>query len=141
MRIRLPLAAASIALAFALSVAPADAATGRVGTLTLTCDGTVRHESFQATGLGASVNRFIQGAEVTVVDRKGKLEYLLVRAEGDENSQLLSIGPKVTHESVAFTASLFQVTTDATGNVLITVDALCRKGPDLTAFVNVTFFS
>ena len=71
----------------------------------------------------------------------GVVEYMLVRAQGDENKQLLSLGPKETHESMLFISSLYQVMSDATGNVLITVDALCRNGPDLTAFVNVIFFS
>jgi hypothetical protein len=139
MRIRLALVLGSTALAFALSAAPADASSSRVATLSLTCDGTVRHESFNADGFAASTNLLIQGADVTVVDRKGKLEYLLVRAGGSDHLQILSMGPRMTQASIALTG-FFGVMSDASGNVLITVDAVCRKGPDLTAFVNVMFF-
>ena len=51
----------------------------------------------------------------------------------------LGMGPKRTHASVAL-EGFFPVKSDASGNVLITVDAVCRNGPDLTAFVNVMFF-
>src|SRR5262245_38316576 len=94
MRICLPLSVGSIALAFALSALPARAAETRVGMLTLTCDGTLRHEQFVAANLGASVARFIQGAEVTVVDQKGKIDYLLVRVAGNEERQLLCSSPE-----------------------------------------------
>jgi hypothetical protein len=135
MLIRLPLVVGSTALAFALSVAPANAGSTRLGTLSLTCDGTLRHESFNAGGFPASTDQFILGGEVTVVDRKSKLDYLLVRA-GD--LQFLSLGGKATHEAFAL-PTFIKVTSDASGNVLITLDALCRKGPEITAFVNVIF--
>jgi hypothetical protein len=35
--------------------------------------------------------------------------------------------------------TFYQVTADASGNVLITVDAVCTKGPAITVFVNVIF--
>jgi hypothetical protein len=77
MRIRLLLVVGLLALAVALPVTPADAGSARLGTLSIQCDGTVRHESFQASGFPASSNQFVLGGEVTAVDTKGKLRYLL----------------------------------------------------------------
>jgi hypothetical protein len=75
---------------------------------------------------------------VTVVDTKGKLRFLLVKVAGNDNQQIISLGPKVTHDAFAM-PTFFQVTANASGDVLIAVDALCAKGPPLTAFVNILF--
>jgi hypothetical protein len=126
-------------LGLAVTAVPAHASESRASVLTATCDGTQQHLQFNATGLGTT-NRFIQGAEITAVDTRGSLLYVVVRAQNDDKKWLLMAGPGSPHTRGDFTGFL-QVTPDASGNVLIGVDVNCTSGPPLTIAVAIYFFS
>lgn len=129
-----------LALAVPLAAIPAHASETRVNIFTIACDGTNKHVDFIASGLNASVTRFIQGVEVTVIDTRGGLLYVVVRALGDEKKQLITTGPGSTSARAEFTG-FFQVTTDASGNVPFTIDAACTPGGSLQGVVTIGFFS
>lgn len=128
------------ALGPALAVMPADASETRVSVFVIACDGTNKHVDFIASGLGASANRFIQGAEVTMIDTRGGLLYAVVRAQGDEKLQMITTGPGSPSARAEFTG-FFRVTADASGNVPFTIDAACTPGGPLPGVVTIGFFS
>lgn len=138
---RLAAALALSAVSLALAVMPADAALSQVGILTIACDGTNQHLTFSATGLGVSVNRFIQAAEVSVIDSRGALLYMVVRAQGDDMKQIITMGSRATLTRADFISSLIQVPTNAQGQVPFAVDAGCLPGAPILAIVTVYFFS
>ena len=142
MQRRLPSMVALLVLGLGLTLAaiPASASESRVGILTLPCDGTNKHLEFDASSLGNNVNRFIQGTEITALDTRGGMLYVVVRARNDEKKQLLMLGPGATRARSEFTG-FFQVLTDASGNILIGTDAACTAGAPIPLVVTIYFFS
>ncbi len=102
--------------------------------------GTNQHVDVTASGLGANTNRFIQGAELTVIDTRGALLYTVVRAQGDQTKQIITIGPGSTRARADYTGFI-QVTTNALGEIPIGIDAACFPGNPLPALVTIYFFS
>jgi hypothetical protein len=136
----MPLVVASSVLGLALAVSPVDAAESRFHFFPFACDGTNQHIEYVVSGLGNSVTRLIQGAEIVVIDTVGALRYMVLRAQGDEKKQLLAIGPGATRADAQFTGFL-QVPTNSAGQVLFTVEAGCVGPPDtIQALVTVWFF-
>jgi hypothetical protein len=67
------------------------------------------------------------------------LLYLVVRGQGDELKQVLTVGAGGTHVGFAM-PTFYQVTANALGNVLITIDAGCSPGSgQVQALVTVYF--
>ena len=128
-------------LGVALAAIPANASESRGSTFFVTCDGTNKHVEFNASGLGASTNRFIQGAEILALDTRGSLLYVVVKAQNDDKLLLLTTGPGKTHSRADLTSSLFRVLTDASGNAPIGADVVCSPGPPLGLLVIIYFFS
>jgi hypothetical protein len=110
-----------------LAATAANAAETRNGNFLFTCDGTNKTTTFTATGLGASVNRFIFGAEITLFENRGGLQYVILRAQGDPTKQLLSLGAADDSRSRDYT-TFFTVTTNAAGSVIFTIDGACNGG-------------
>ena len=127
-------------LCMALAAMPANASESRSHIFNVTCDGTNQHLEFNATGLGNNTNRFIQGAEITAVDTRGSVLYVLVDALNSPNLTLITTGPGAPHAAAYFTG-FFKVTADATGNILIGVEAACTPGPPLPLIIVIQFFS
>ncbi len=92
---RLPLALGLSVLGVALTVMPADAGSSRFTTFLIACDGTNKHVDFNAPGFPASSTQFILGGEVAVFGTS--LLYLVVRGQGDERKQVLTVGAGGTH--------------------------------------------
>jgi hypothetical protein len=137
---RLPLIVALSLLGVAPAVMQADASESRVGILSIACDGTNKHVSFNATALGNSVTRLIQGGEVTVIGTPGALAYVVVRALGDEKKQVITLGTGSTSARIDFTGFI-QAATDASGQMPIAVDAACIPGAgSVQAIVTVYYF-
>ena len=116
------------AFCFGLAATTANTAESRNGNFLFTCDGTNKTTTFTATGLGVSIARFIQGAEVTLFENRGGLQYVILRAQADPNKQLLSLGAADNSRSRDYTSSLFQVNTNAAGSVTFTIDGACNGG-------------
>ena len=128
---RLPLVVGLSALGLGLAMMPANAATSRVTTFLFSCDGTNKTINITTSGFPPNTNQFILGGEVTLFENRGGLQYLIVRAEGDPQKQIVSLahnenaarGP-ASGGGVVF----FQVTANAAGNVLIRLDGACSGG-------------
>lgn len=136
---RLPVVLALSALGVALAAMPAGASESRVGFFAIACDGTNKYTQFNASGLGAKVNRFIQGSEVTVIDTRGALLRVVVTTQADETKQLITMGPRST-TARADLQGFIQVTTNSLGQVPIAIEASCSPGGPLQAIVTVYFF-
>jgi hypothetical protein len=135
------------ALGIALAAMPAAAVETRVGVFAIACNGTSEHVEFTASGLipsppptpPAPATRFVQGAEVTVIDTRRALLSLVVRLQDDETKELIRVGPGSTHERNDFTG-FFRVTLNQLGQVPVSIDAACTPGAPLPAIVTVYFF-
>jgi hypothetical protein len=128
---RLPLVVGLSALGFGLAMMPANAATSRVNNFLFACDGTNKTINITASGFPPNSNQFILGGEVTLFENRGGLQYVILRAEGDPQKQIVSLaldenaarGP-ASGGGVVF----FQVTANAAGNIRITLDGACNGG-------------
>jgi hypothetical protein len=129
------------ALCVGLAATTANAAETRNGNFLFTCDGTNKTTTFTFSGLGISVNRFIQGAEVTLFENRGGLQYVILRAQGLPEKQLLSLGSADNSRSRDYTASLFVTPTSPAGTVTFTIDGACNGGfGQVQGNVSVIFF-
>jgi len=126
------------ALGFGFVVLPANASETRVQDFSFQCDGTERTVVFNATGLGTSTNRFIQGTEVSVT--ASSLQSLLVQVAGNPNKTLLTMGAGDVSGRNQFTG-FFQVTTDASGSVAFEIVATCQSKSPLNGIAVIYFFS
>ena len=142
MRSRVFLILALSVLGLAVAVTPAHALTSRVTFSSIACDGANKHVDFVPTGLGASINRFIVGVEASVIDAtRAALLYMVVRAQGDETKQVLSLGSGSRHESVQL-QNFMLAPTNALGQIPFTIDAACSPGTGaIQGVVTVYFFS
>jgi hypothetical protein len=130
------------AFCFGLAATTANAAETRNLNFLFACDGTNKTINFNATALGVSVNRFIQSAEVSLFENRGGLQYVILRALGDPNKQLLTLGFADNRANNLFISSLVQVATNAAGNVPFTIDGACNGGTgQIQGNVTITFFS
>ncbi len=114
------------ALCLGFAVSPAEASESRVANFLFTCDGTNKVFPFTVGGLGNSVTRFIQGAEVILFENHGGLQYILLAAAGP-NRQLVSLSSADNRASNQFTGFL-QVTTGPTGDVQFAIQGACNPG-------------
>ena|SRR2546423_5277436 len=111
-----------------LAATAANAAESRNTNFLFTCDGTNKTINFVTTGgLGNSVTRLIQGAEISLFENRGGLQYVILRAQGDPNKQLLTLGGVDNSRSNQFTGFI-PFTTSATGTLTLTIDGACNGG-------------
>ena len=130
------------AFCLGLAATAANAAETRNGTFLFTCDGTNKTVTFTFSGLGISVARFIQGAEVTLFENRGGLQYVILRAQALAEKQLLSLGSQDNSNHRDYTSSIFQVNTSPAGTVIFTIDGACNGGfGQVQGNVSVIFFS
>jgi hypothetical protein len=110
-----------------LATMPADAGSSRSTNFLFTCDGSNKTINVNVGGFPAASNQFPLGAEVTLFENNGGLQYILLRAEGDPNKQILSLGK--TESAVRFAMPSFYTTTaSAAGVVRFTIDGACNGG-------------
>jgi hypothetical protein len=129
------------AFCLGLAAIAASASETRNSNFAFTCDGTNKTVSFTASGLGNNTNRFIQSAEVALFENRGGLQYVIVRAQGDPNKQLVTLAGSDNSRSNQFTG-FYQLTTSATGTVTFTVDGACNGGfGQVQGLVTIGFFS
>jgi hypothetical protein len=129
-------------LALGFTVSPATAAESRIQEFSLGCDGTERTIIFTATGLGNSVTRLVQGAEVSLTGVKsaGRLQRLRIQVAGTPTKTFLTLGSGEVSARNQFTG-FFQVTTDATGNAVFEIIAACKSSKKpLEGIVVLSFF-
>ena len=140
MRFRMTSVLALAALGVALAVMPADAGSSRFTTFLIPCDGGNKHFDFQAGGFPASSNQFILGSQVSLFQNPAGLLYLVMRGQGDELKQFISLGAGESGARFAM-PTFYQVTANALGNVLITIDAACAPGFGQTQGFATVFFN
>jgi len=141
---------ASSALSIGVAVTSVNASESRNTNFLFTCDGQNKTITFTASNLGNNANRFIQGAEISLFENQERvvgninllaLQYILLRAQGDPNKQLLTLGSRDPSARNQFTGFI-QVTTSATGTVNFTIDGACNGGfGQVQGNVTVWFFS
>ena len=130
------------AFCFGLAATAANAADTRNANFLFTCDGTNKTITFTAATLGNSTTRFIQSAEVSLFENRGGLQYVILRALGDPNKQLLTLGFADNRANNLFISSLVPVATNAAGNVNFTIDGACNGGfGQVQGNVTITFFN
>ena len=122
----------------------ANASETRVANFVLACDGSNKTFHFNATNLGTAASRFIQGAEISLFDTSGTLQYLILRAapsgsQPDDTRQLLTLGNRSTHESNQFTG--FFSVANVNGTIAFTVDGACTAPGQIQGLVTISFFS
>ena len=140
MRSRLAAALCMSAFCAGLSVLPAQASETRSDNFSVVCDGTTRNVVFNATGLGTSVNRFIQGGSVVVSDPRGGLKFLRFQVAGDATKTILGMGFQEVSARTDLTGFI-KVATDASGVVPFQLTAACTGGGALKGTATVQFFS
>jgi hypothetical protein len=128
-----------VALWVGFAGSPAGAAESRVGSFTIPCDGANHVVTFTTTGgLGNNVTRLIQGAEVTLFENHGGLQFIFLSAVAD-NRLLLSLSPTDNRASNQFTGFL-QVQTSSTGTVNFNVSGACNSGFGQVQGVAIVWF-
>ena len=135
---RLPSVLGLSGLAVALAVMPADAGSSRFTTFLIACDGSNKHVDVNAAGFPASTTQFILGGEATVFGPS--LLYMVVRGEGDEQKQVLTVGPGGTRVGASL-PTFYSVSSNASGNVLITIDSACTPGSGSVQALVTIFFN
>jgi hypothetical protein len=116
------------AFCFGLAATSATAAESRVGNFLFTCDGSNKTINFTAANLGNNVTRFVQGADISLFENRGGLQYIILKAQNDPTKTLLTLGFSDNSRSRDYTFSVFPVTTSATGTVTFTIDGACNGG-------------
>jgi len=127
----------------ALGVAPASASTiSRVANFLFQCDGTNKTVTMNATGFLPGVAQFIVGAEVTLFENRGGVQYILLRANGDSSKQILSLGINQDRAQVIFptqlgpfpgfntllSGAIVTLPANASGIVPLQIDGVCTGG-------------
>jgi hypothetical protein len=127
----------------ALAVMPANAATtSRVTNFLIQCDGTNKTVTLNFPGFLPNINQFVVGAEITLFENRGGLQFLLLKANGDAQRQILSIGIGENRAQVIFPTQLgpypgfggallfgsIIATGNAQGIVPFTIDGACSGG-------------
>jgi hypothetical protein len=128
---RLPLIVGLSALGLEFAMMPANAGSSRVTNFLFTCDGTNKTINITASGFPANSNQFILAGEVTLFENRGGLQYIILRAEGNPQKQIVSLaftenaarGPVGSGNGI-----FFPVTANAAGNIPLTLDGTCNGG-------------
>jgi hypothetical protein len=93
-----------------------------------------------ATNLGAAATRFIQGAEISLFENRGGLQYIILRAQGNPNVQLLTMGLADNRVFRDFTG--FFSVPNVGGTIQFTIDGACNGGTgQIQGIVTIAFFS
>jgi len=93
--------------------------------------------NLDATSLGNNVNRFIQGAEITLFNPDG-VEFALVQTQQTGNA-LVSVGAGGNHSANQFTG-FFQVQTSGSGTIPFLVSGICGPKSGAALFVVIISF-
>jgi hypothetical protein len=130
-----------VILCLGFAVGSAEAAESRVGSFTIPCDGTNHDVTFTVGGLGNSVSRFIQSAEVALFENHGGLQFLFLSVAA-ANKVLLVMSAADNRASQNYISSLYQTTTSPTGTVTFVVSGVCNAGfGQVQGFAIIVFFS
>jgi hypothetical protein len=116
------------ALCFGFAATSAHAAESRVANFLFPCTGANQAVTFNVSGLGSSVNRFIQGAEIALFENNGGLQYVVFSAQGDPNKVLLAMSAKDNRASNQYNFSTFVVQTSPIGTVQMNINGACNTG-------------
>src|SRR5262249_2942981 len=128
-------------LCLGLGVMPSNAAETRIITFAFPCDGNQQFVNVTLSGLGNSVNRFIQGAEISLFQKDGALRYVVLAANSDPQKILATLSTNSTRVSHDYIFSLVLVPTSASGTVPLLVNGICSGGGQVQGIALVTFFS
>ena len=126
-------------LGFALT--SANAADARLVSFAFSCDGLAKVVNLNAGGLGNSVQRFVQSAEIVVFDNPDSLSFAVLSALSDPTKTLLSLGKGGRRATNQFVFSLFQTPTSPSGNIPFTLTGSCLGGGVVQGLVTIDFFS
>jgi len=138
-RLRSVLCGSALFLGFALT--SANAADARLVSFAFSCDGLAKVVNLNAGGLGNSVARFVQGAEIVVFDNPDSLSFAVLSALSDPTKTLLTLGKGGRRATNLFVFSVFQTNTSPSGVVPFTLTGSCLGGGMVQGLVTIDFFS
>jgi hypothetical protein len=127
-------------LCAALAAPSAMASESRLVAFAFACDGSPKAINVTFTGLGTASTRFIQGAEISLFENHGGLQYIVVNVVNDPNRMLITMaGPNENHVYRDFTG--FFSVPNTGGNIGGTITGSCQGGGQIQGFLKVDFFS
>ena len=139
MRSHLGLALGLSSLCFALVAAPASATvSSRATNFLFPCDGTNRTVTFTFGGFAAGSTQNVLGAELSIFENRGGIQYVIMRVQGDPEKQIATTtltdnkGQTIFSGEGVVGAALVTATMTAiipaSGNLVVTVDGACSGG-------------
>ncbi len=142
LRVILGLSALCVGLAVISAAYAASSRIGNTGQNDLPCTGLNQTSTVTLTGFPASSTQNVFAAEIFTFERPTNLQYIFVRLQGDPTKELIGLGSGA--ESRAFNRlsefTPIPVTANASGNVVVQVDAACvGAGLRIQATVTVWF--
>src|SRR5262249_62204379 len=117
--------ASSLCAAFAATSAMASES--RVVAFAFACDGTPKLINLTFTGLGAAATRFVQGAEISLFENHGGLQYIVVNLLSDPTKTMITMGgPNENRAFRDFTG--FYSIPNVNGTIPGTLTGSCQGG-------------
>src|SRR5262249_40502675 len=111
----------------------------RITTFAFFCNGLPQVVTFNASSLGTSASRFIQGAEISLFQNPGGLQYIVLNALSDPAKTLLTLSLSDNHASNQFTGFI-QAPLSA-GIMPFSLVGSCTGGGQVQGLVTIWFFS
>ena len=136
---RLRIALGWSALWFGLALAPANASESRISFFTFLCNGQSQVVNFNASALGNSITRLVQGAEISLFQNPGGPGFVAMFINADPNRAILTMPVSDNRAANQFTG-FFPYLTSPTGNIVIEVQGFCTGGGTLQGLATVSFF-
>ena len=127
------------ALCLGFGLTSANASESRLFSFAISCDGSAKLVTLNAGGLGVASARFVQSAEVSIIDNPQALSFIVLEALTDVNKTLLTLGKGQTNSRGDFTG--FYSVGVAGGVMPFTLVGACTGGGVLQGLVNIGFFS
>ena len=138
MRNRLSTILSMSTLCLGLGVIPTQAGSSRISNFSLICDGTNRTFNFTVGGFAASTAQFILGGAVAVTQPRDGIKFLRVMVPADLTKVVLIMGKDETSARFAL-PTFYQVTSNAAGNVGMTIVGACTGGGSAQGIVELIF--
>src|SRR5262249_25301817 len=130
--------ASSLCAAFAATSAMASES--RVVAFAFACDGTPKLINLTFTNLGAAATRFVQGAEISLFENHGGLQYIVMNMLSDSTKTMITMGgPNENHVYRDFTGFFSIPITN--GSMAGTLTGSCQGGGQIQGLLKIDFFS
>jgi hypothetical protein len=118
---------------------PANAGSTRVVSYTLNCDGLQKTVALFATGFPANSMQTILGGGLSVysIPAASTVQYIRL-SDSTSNGTIVVSGPNQNGVRLAMPTS-FQVTADASGNIILLAIGACKGGGSVSGYATVYF--